>query len=117
MSTSSMSGRDLPESAPAVAVMSAIVPQPIVRQHGFVVPFDTTQEEWSEYGERLDHYFIANITGEEKRRAILLNTVGAATYCLVKTLVSPSNLTDLSVEEIVVQAKAHFNPKPSPIIK
>ena len=118
MSTSSTSGGDPPESALAAAVVPAIVPQPIVGQHGFVVPFDTSQEEWSEYAERLGHYFIANdIKGEEKRRAILLNAVGASTYRLLKTLASPSNLTDLSVEEIVARAKAHFNTKPSPIVK
>ena len=75
---------------------------------------------WSEYAERLGHYFIANdihVTGEEKRRAILLNAVGASMYRLRKTLASPSSLTDLSVEEIVARAKAHFNPKPSPIVK
>ena len=48
MSTSSTSSGDPPESAPAAAVVPAIVPRPIVGQHGFVVPFDTTQEEWSE---------------------------------------------------------------------
>ena len=119
MSTSSTSSGDPPESAPAAAVrLPAIVLRPIVGQHRFVVPFDTTQEELSEYAERLGYYFIANdITGEEKQRAILLNAVGASTYRLLKTLVSPSNLTDLSVEEIVARAKAHFNPKPSPIVK
>ena len=28
--------------------------------HGVVSPFDSNQEEWVEYAERLEHYFIAN---------------------------------------------------------
>ncbi len=51
--------------------------------HGAVAPFDSTQEEWVEYAERLENYFIANdITNEGKQRAILLHCVGPATYRL-----------------------------------
>jgi hypothetical protein len=83
-----------------------------------VIPYDATQEEWSEYAERIEHYFTANdITSGAKRRAILLNAVGPATYCLLKTLVSPAKITELTFEEIVERAAKHFNPKPSPIVK
>lgn len=86
--------------------------------HGTVIPFDATQEEWSEYAERLEHYFTANdITSEAKRRAILLNAVGPTMYRLIKMLVSPYKVTDLTFEEIIAKAKVHFNPKPSPIVK
>ena len=48
---------------------------------GVVSPFDGNQEEWAEYAERLEHYFTANdIVDIAKRRAILLNGVGAPTY-------------------------------------
>ena len=43
----------------------------------------------------------------------LLNAVGASTYRLIRTLVSPDKVTDVSFEEIVEKAKTHFNPKPS----
>ena len=86
--------------------------------HGTVIRFDTTQEEWGEYAEQLEHYFTANdITSEDKRRAILLNGVGPATYRLIKTLASLAKVTDLTFEEIVARTKQHFNPKPSPIVK
>jgi len=98
--------------------VSAALPPATTGLHGTVVPFDTTQEEWSEYAERLVHYFTVNdITGEDKRRAIPLNGVGPATYCLIKTLVSPVKVTEFSFEEIVTWTTAHFNPKPSPIVK
>ena len=38
-------------------------------------------------------------------------------YRLLKTLVSPERMTDLTFERLVELAKAHFNPNPSPIIK
>ena len=61
---------------------------------------------------------LANeITDPVKKRAILLNAVGPATYRLVKTLAISGKPTDLSFEDIVEKVKLHFNPKPSPIIK
>ena len=78
----------------------------------------TVREEWSEYAERLELYFTANdIVVAAKRRAILLNAVGPTTYRLLKTLASPERVTDLTFEQLVELAKAHFNPKPSPIVK
>ena len=99
--------------APAVAA-----PRQAVGLHGTVAAFDVAQDEWCDYIERLEHYFTANdIREEDKRRAILLNAVGASTYRLIRTLVSPDKVTDVSFEEIVEKAKTHFNPKPSQIVK
>lgn len=93
-------------------------PAPAVGLHGTVIPFDGDREEWSEYAERLEHYFTANdITNDVKKRAILLNGVGPGTYRLIKTLASPMKVTDLTFLEIVTRATKHFNPKPSPIVK
>ena len=90
-----------------------------IRVTGFVEvvsPFDGNQEKWVEYAERLEHYFTTNdIVDIAKRRAILLNGVGAPTYRLIKTLSLPGNPKDLTFEEIVERVKSHFNPKPSPI--
>ncbi len=70
--------------------------------HGVVSAFDGNQEDWVEYAERLENYFIANdIDDEAKRRAILLNGVGALTYRLIKTLALPGRPKDLTMEEIV----------------
>ena len=79
--------------------------------HGAVVPFNQDQDDWSEYIERLEHYFAANdVVSAEKQRAILLSAVGPSTYRLIRTLVSVTAL-------VVEKARAHFNPKPSPIVK
>ena len=36
---------------------------------------------------------------------------------LIKTLVSPAKVTDISFDDIVGVARVNFNPKPSPIVK
>ena len=85
----STSGGDPPEPTPAAAVVPVTAPLQAIGQHGAVVPFEASQEEWSEYTERLGHYFVTNdIVGEEKRRA---------GYRLLKTLASPSSLTDSTI--------------------
>jgi hypothetical protein len=86
--------------------------------HGVASPFDGTREEWEDYAERLENYFIANdIKDPVKQRAILLNCVGASTYRLIKTLSLPGKPNDLSFADLVKRVKTHFNPKPSVTIK
>ena len=110
--TASGGGGDPPAAAAAVAT------PPPLGLHGVVATFNPAQDDWCEYIERLEHYFMANDIGsEDKRRAILLNAVGASTYRLIRTLVAPSKVSEVSFEDIVKRAKAHFNPKPSPIVK
>jgi hypothetical protein len=36
---------------------------------------------------------------------------------LIRTLVAPAKVSEKSFDDIVDRAKAHFNPKPSPIVK
>ena len=113
MTSSSSAGT----AGPVAAVPATVTPTP-VGLHGSVAAFDPSQEEWSEYTERILHYFTANdISSPEKRRAILLNVVGPTTYRLLKTLASPAAVTELTFDQLVERAKKHFNPKPSPIIK
>ena len=67
--------------ASAAATATVAVPAGL---HEVVSPCDGNQEEWVEYAERLENYFIANdIEDEAKRQAILLNGVGASTYRLI----------------------------------
>ena len=108
--------RDAPSTVPTAATSATVTFTPGL--HGTVAVFDGTQEEWIDYAERLDSYFIANdIRDAAKKRAILLNAVGPSTYRLIKTLCLPGKPTDHSFEEIVDKVKNHINPKPSPIVK
>ena len=105
------------DPSPTASSATATLPAPL-GLHGTVSAFDPDQEDWIEYVERLELYFLANnVTDPVKKRAILLNAVGPAVYRLVKTLAIPRKPTDLEFDEIVEKVKLHYNPKPSPIIK
>ena len=48
---------------------------------GKVDEFDGAKEEWTQYVERLDHFFAANdIADADKKRAVLLSVVGASIW-------------------------------------
>ena len=46
---------------------------------GHTEPFNPDDQNWEEYVERLEEFFIANDIAGDKRRATLLTSVGAAT--------------------------------------
>ena len=47
---------------------------------GPIEEFDGSKDDWPQYVERLEHFFVANgITTPEKKRALFLSVVGAAT--------------------------------------
>ena len=79
---------DSSSSGSGATVAAAIAPVAVpAGVHCVILPYDGNQEEWVEYAERLESYLIANeIADVAKRRAILLNGVGAPTYRLIETL-------------------------------
>ena len=85
---------------------------------GQVNPFDGEKEEWPQYVERLDCFFVANgITEAVKKRAILLTVVGPATYKLLRNLVAPAKPDEKTYKELVEVVKEHQNPKPAEIVQ
>ena len=86
--------------------------------HGSINAFDSSQEDWTAYTERMEQYFAANdVDAATKRRTILLTASGAATYKLIRGLVAPDKPTDRSYTELVELVKGHYNPTPSPIVQ
>ncbi|XP_062864462.1 uncharacterized protein K02A2.6-like [Trichomycterus rosablanca] len=85
---------------------------------GNLTAFDSKSQIWDEYCEVLEQFFIANgISEEEKKRAILISVVGAATYSLMRNLLSPVKPSEKSYAELVSLLKNHFNPRPSEIVQ
>jgi hypothetical protein len=85
--------------------------------HGKIDPFVPNQDSWTSYIERLEHYFVANDTAAGKKKSVLLTVCGSATFELAKSLVQPETLADKSYEQIRDVLKAHYCPKPSPIVQ
>ena len=71
-------------------------------KHGAIGEFTPSQESWAEYIERLELYFVANdIVEEVKKKAILLNACGTATYKLARNLAAPRKPSELDYEALV----------------
>lgn len=82
---------------------------------GALAPFDGNSQTWEEYCEVLDHFFVANdIKEAEWKRPVLLSSVGAQTYALMRNLLSPNKPGD---EDLVKLLKDHFEPKTSELMQ
>ena len=85
---------------------------------GKVDKFDCTKEDWTQYVEHPDHFFVANdIADAGKKRAVLLSVVGSSTYVLLRNLVQPAKPGDKTYAELVAKLKDHYNPTPSETIQ
>lgn len=62
----------------------------------FVPEFD----QWGVYVERLEQHFAANSIPDEKKVAVLLSSIGASAYSLVRDLCFPKLPKDLKFEEL-----------------
>lgn len=77
-----------------------------------------TGQDWTEYVERLEFYFLANDIGKEKdtdllkRKSILLTVCGSQTYSLIRNLCMPQTPGHQSYEELNELVKNHLRPKP-----
>ena len=85
---------------------------------GRVDEFDGTKDDWLEYVERLEYFFAANgIADADKKRAVLLTVIGAATYKTLRNIVSPMKPGEKSYVELVEALTKHFKPTPSEIVE
>ena len=76
------------------------------------------EEDWGQYCERLEFYFVAHdIDDAAKKKATLLSACGATTYKLMCDLVSPLKPKDKTFEELQSIVQAHLKPKPSEIVQ
>ena len=74
-------------------------------------------EDWIQYVERMEFYFAANgVTDASKQQAILLSTIGAQAYKVLRNLISPSTPTEKSFKELVEAMTKHFCPTTAAIV-
>ena len=85
---------------------------------GKIGHFDPERDNWSQYCERLELYFIANgVTDTERKKAIFLTVIGPPTYNLVSSLVAPAKPVDKTLAQLMDVAKKHYCPPPSEIVQ
>ena len=80
--------------------------------HGRLSEFDPQREDWISYSERTN-----DIESAYKKKAIFLSVVGAETYQLIRSLVSPQLPTAKSFDELVKVVQDHYQPTPSVIVQ
>ena len=85
---------------------------------GRIEEFDS-REEWPQYvAERLEHFFAANsIAEDEKKSLVFLTMIGAATYKVLRDLVSPAKPGTKPLEELLQKLEQYYSPRPSEIVQ
>ena len=84
---------------------------------GKVDEFDANKEEWSQYEERLSHFFLANGIDDAEKKAVLLPVISAVTYKVLRNLLAPAKPGEKTYDELVATLSAHYSPPPSEIIR
>ena len=86
--------------------------------YGRINEFEESSEEWSQYVDRMGHYFTANeIDDADKQRAIFLPVCGSKVYKLICDLLAPAKPDTKSLKDLVELVKNHVQPKPSEIVQ
>ena len=75
--------------------------------------------DWQSYTEQLEFFFLANgIEDPSKKKAILLANVPGETFQLIKDLLAPTKLTDVTVTYggVVTAVQNHVKPERSALV-
>ena len=72
--------------------------------------FDPKVERVEEYKERFDFYCTAHAIEAGRQKALFLTRIGQAAYSKLKTLVNPTPMADLTLDQIVEKLASHYKP-------
>lgn len=80
--------------------------------------FDTNQGDWESYSERFGFFLQAHgVIDLTKQKAIFFASCGNDLYQLVKTLIFPQKLDQVTLDVIVEKLNNHFRPRPNEIVE
>ena len=86
------------------------------RYIGEILPF-TEGVNWDVYIEQVTIFWQANGIGEDdKKRAVLLTSIGSVAYGVVKSLTAPALPIDTDLADLLKLLKEHYSPRPNPIV-
>ena len=87
-------------------------------QIGKISEFIPSREDWTQYVECLEHFFLTNdIKAADKKQAVLLTEIGPTAYLRLRNVLSPAKLGDTLYKDLVDAMKQHANPTPSVIVQ
>ena len=85
---------------------------------GAVGEYVEGEEDWSQYVERLGHFFGANgVSDASKKRSVLLSTIGPKAYQTLASLVAPETPGGKTYDELIKLMAEHLSPKPPVIVQ
>lgn len=74
--------------------------------------YDVEKDDWEQFVERMEFYFIANnVTEEVKKRVMFLTKVSAKTYALIKKICAPQKPDKIALEDIIKWTTDYLKPK------
>ena len=73
--------------------------------------FDPEVEQIDDYKERFDFYCVAHGIADDKKKALFLSRLGQKMFAKLKIWVSPTSLSDLSLDDIVARLKNRTVPE------
>ena len=84
--------------------------------HGVLHEFDPSKESIEDFRERFDFYCVANkISGEgdaaRRKQALFLTLVGQSAFSKLKTLASPTRVSELTLDQIMEYLIGHYKPQ------
>lgn len=79
---------------------------------GHIEEYHPEAGDFSTYIERFEQFLEANDVPEGKKVAVFLSMIGAKSYALLKSLVSPEQPSKKKYSELVSVLTAHLSPKP-----
>ena len=85
---------------------------------GNIPKYNSEVMKWDVYVELMESFFQANdIDSDEKRRAVLLSTIGSCTYTVLRNLTAPKAPLEKPLKDLLKLLKEHYAPRPNPIVQ
>jgi hypothetical protein len=85
--------------------------------YGKITEFHPEMDSIKAYLERVELYFTANKVPDDLQVPILLSSVGASTYALLRDLLAPAAPKSKSFDDIKTALCQHYEPKQAIIAK
>ena len=79
---------------------------------GSIEPFNIQDDNWDEYWETLEQYFLVNDIDDKKLTAIFITLIGKEAFSLIRSLVSPKRPSEMKIEDLNKILRNHLQPTP-----
>ncbi|KAI5725637.1 hypothetical protein M8J77_018002 [Diaphorina citri] len=76
---------------------------------GDVCKFNPDEEEFSDFNERLEMFFLANgIVDDKQKCAIFISSMSASTFKILKSLISPKKVNKCAFKDVIKCMSEHY---------